>query len=457
MEINFLNIFDQFRFMTGTIIAILIFTVKAVPRRKNFWYKSVIGFIICNIISLFYLFILEFYSRGGTFFSFAIIMAAYWQFLTFISILYIMLCFEISICNLLFRSILGLALQQIVTVLSKYWMIITIYPEFPEKYPAIYVMITITIYTVVYIMCYYLFSKKLQRGDGGSVFDTKRTFITYLIQILLFSLISDITMSIFEWVLNPIGVYTEFEWILRVLRYFCIGVMLLICFVFFIIQYNVYIVCRLQCERELLKQLISEKKKQYEYSKENIEIIKQKCHDLKHQILALEIASDEERKTMIAETKEAVMIYDSVVSTDNDILNTILTEKSLHCVKHNIRISYIINTTRVDFINIIDLYTILGNALDNAIECVNRFSDDDKKTISLSIDTKGPLVCISTENYYEGKIIIKDGLPITTKQDKTYHGLGLNNIKLLVKKYGGDIRVSTEREIFSLQIVIPIP
>ena len=44
---------------------------------------------------------------------------------------------------------------------------------------------------------------------------------------------------------------------------------------------------------------------------------------------------------------------------------------------------------------------------------------------------------IHVENTMEGKINMKNGLPVTTKEDKRNHGLGILNVKAIVEKYKG--------------------
>ncbi|WP_442911407.1 ATP-binding protein [Lachnoclostridium sp. An169] len=98
---------------------------------------------------------------------------------------------------------------------------------------------------------------------------------------------------------------------------------------------------------------------------------------------------------------------------------------------------------------------MLGNAIDNAIESVDRISDAEKKTISLSIKDQGKMLYVSVENYYEGEIVIRGGYPVTHKKDKENHGFGVKSIQLIARRYGGDIRVSTAHHIFLLQIILP--
>ena len=65
---------------------------------------------------------------------------------------------------------------------------------------------------------------------------------------------------------------------------------------------------------------------------------------------------------------------------------------------------------------------------------------------------------INVNNYFRGEVVIGDnGLPVTTKRSKDYHGFGLKSICMIVDKYKGDVSVRTENNVFNLNIVLPIP
>ena len=104
----------------------------------------------------------------------------------------------------------------------------------------------------------------------------------------------------------------------------------------------------------------------------------------------------------------------------------------------------------------IDLYTILGNILDNAIECVRNYEDPEKKVISLSILEKGDMLNIFADNYFDGELKMEKGFPITSKKDKGYHGYGVKSIKMIAEKYDGDIRISCKNHTFSIQVMMKI-
>lgn len=203
--------------------------------------------------------------------------------------------------------------------------------------------------------------------------------------------------------------------------------------------------------------MLNDSKRQYAIKKETIDIINAKCHDLKHQIGALRMMSEGERNERISQLEKRIMFYDFSVDTGNEVVNTVVSEKMLHCTENGIKLYVSGCASNLGFIDAVDLFTLLGNALDNAMEGVSALSDGEKRIINLSFSEQGNITMIRTENYFEGRISFKDGLPQTTKENKAYHGFGMASMKKIVKKYGGSLAVGTDGGVFTLQMVIPAP
>ena len=69
------------------------------------------------------------------------------------------------------------------------------------------------------------------------------------------------------------------------------------------------------------------------------------------------------------------------------------------------------------------------------------------------VKSKGDLILIQSENFYSGELAFENGLPITTKIDKNYHGFGMQSIKMIVEKYKGTMTSSAKDGIFHLNIL----
>ena len=102
----------------------------------------------------------------------------------------------------------------------------------------------------------------------------------------------------------------------------------------------------------------------------------------------------------------------------------------------------------------VDLYTLFGNALDNAIEGVRKLPAD-QRCISLLLHKKAGLIFIQFENPYQDDIRMENGIPRTSKHDRNYHGFGIKSIIHTAEKYGGFVTIETEYKIFLLRLTIP--
>lgn len=454
IEINFLTVFDQFRYITGLLISVFLFCIYAVPKKNFFLTRVIIGYCVGLVGAMSYLPLYNYIHSNPH--NGVLVSVPYWFFMSFVPVVFCNFCFEMRIGSTLLRCLIGSTVESMVTTIVRNLIVLTCFPEFPEKYTFLYVIVTVAIYVVSYYCAYRFVAKKMQKDDGELYVNVPQTTITFLCIYIFYIATIATAKLICENIILPLQQSDSFVGIFYFLRYFSVAIMVLLNLCMLIIVYYVYEVVVLQNEKRFFNQLLTEKQAQYEFSKENIELINRKCHDLKHQLKALEVANENEREEMIRETRKAMKFYDAVVKTGNEVLDTILTEKSVLCANRNIKLSCMANTNHLERIRVIDLYTMLGNAIDNAIECVDHFTNDEKKVISLSVKEQGKMIYISVENYYEGTIKFHRGYPVTQKKDKQNHGFGVKSIHMIAKRYGGDIRVSTQNQIFLLQIIIPV-
>ena len=198
-------------------------------------------------------------------------------------------------------------------------------------------------------------------------------------------------------------------------------------------------------------------RKLYEMSKENVELINVKCHDLKKQIRALRTASGEVDKDALREIEQAVNIYDGAVKTGSDVLDVILAEKSLYCEKHGIKLTCIADGEKLNFMSKPDIYSLFENAISNAVEAVSGIADPDRRIARLKVTCSGRLLSVHMENCCDAAPEFEDGLPKTTKGDERWHGYGMRSMRLIAEKYGGGLSASVAGDTFNLDIILPLP
>lgn len=214
----------------------------------------------------------------------------------------------------------------------------------------------------------------------------------------------------------------------------------------------------IQHDLDALDILWHRQKEQYQLARKNIALINKRCHDLKVQIYALrDMADSTQRRRYLDEIDDSIGIYDAIVKTGSEVLDTILTEKSLLCRDKDIHIQCVADGSRMEFLDPADTYAIFGSALDNAIEAVQQFADKDKRQIDVLVHLKQQFLVISITNPLARQPVFRNGLPVTTKTGGDYHGFGLRGVQRVLKKYGGNLTVSTENGCFALKILIPLP
>ena len=163
-----------------------------------------------------------------------------------------------------------------------------------------------------------------------------------------------------------------------------------------------------------------------------------------------------ERFGNVPDLERSVSIYNSAVRTGNETLDIVLTDKRLHCASHNIQFTCIADGSGVAFMETMDIFSLFGNILDNAIECES-LQPPEMRFIHLSVRTVNRMLTIHAENHFEDSLQFKDGLPVTTKADKDSHGYGMMSVRHIVEKYNGSFSISTQDKLFQIDIIMPIP
>ena len=214
---------------------------------------------------------------------------------------------------------------------------------------------------------------------------------------------------------------------------------------------------RIRHELESMQNVLKNQYSQYQQSKESIDIINYKYHDLKHQIAVLRDEDDsKKRNAYLTEMENEIEAYEAQNKTGNQVLDTVLNAKKLYCIKNKITLTCVADGGLLNAMDVMDICTIFGNALDNAIECEKQIKDEEKRLIHVSVSAQKGFLMIRFENYYEGELEYEESLPVTTKKDTRYHGYGLKSVRYAAQKYGGAVSVTNRNNWFELQILMPL-
>lgn len=373
---------------------------------------------------------------------------------TYILILIVTFCcnifvYRITIYDSIFSCSAGYALQNgIFSLVTVFNFFVPAFRELDIGYViSNYILYSILPYLIIGTGFYFLVvHKKAKRGDFE--FQNWKALI-FLILVLFVTVFLSVLMwySYGEYVYNPFTVNVV-----------CRSLSVICCFTILFLQLALCTINRKERDIDMLNYMVEMQKEQYSISKKTIDLINVKFHDLKHEISRIEMLEEKERSEKIEELKKQASVYSSIAKTGNASLDLVLMEKNLLCNKYDIGLSYLVNDENaLCFMTQSDVFSLMGNALDNAIDELKNIDDKDKKFINLVISRRiEGQVSIHIENYCQNKVKFVNGLPVSTKGDTNYHGFGTKSIKLIAEKYNGITNMSYKDHIFSLDIMIPI-
>ena len=228
------------------------------------------------------------------------------------------------------------------------------------------------------------------------------------------------------------------------------------CILLLVILFDMFKERRMQKENSIMLHLLQQEQHHHEMAAANVEVINRKCHDLKHQISALrQMDNPEEKEESIQELERAVLIYDHFAKTGNQSLDLLLAEKWLVCEERGIKLQYMIDGARLAFLKTEDLYALFGNAIDNAIESVMQIRHPEQRIINLRAAPRANCMVVRVDNPCPEPVLFSEGLPVTTKADRDYHGYGIRSMRYITEKYGGTLTAQYRDGLFVLNLLFP--
>ena len=220
------------------------------------------------------------------------------------------------------------------------------------------------------------------------------------------------------------------------------------CVTLLYLQTELFKKAAMQKEMDALNLLYDRQRKQYQIARQNVQIINRKCHELKVQIADLRrLNPDAAQEKDLNEAERAVQRYDANADTGNEVLDVVLTEKSMHCEARHITLNCVADGSAVAFVEPGDLYALFSNALDQAIDAAARQMDEPRRMIDL-------LVCKR-----QGFTVINIISPVVTEapaRAARQHNYELKVMRRIVQKYSGTMATEPRGELFAVKIVLPL-
>lgn len=219
----------------------------------------------------------------------------------------------------------------------------------------------------------------------------------------------------------------------------------LYCLTLLYLQTELFKKSAMQKEMEALNLLYDRQRQQYRVARQNVHIINRKCHELKVQIADLRrLNPNAETQKSLDEAEQAARLYNADLHTGNEVLDVALTEKSLLCESHGIRLNCVADGGCLSFMEPGDLYALFANALDPMIEAASHQREADHAMIDL-------LLCVRQGFAVLNVIGPED--PAPNPKNNRYE---LKVVRRIAQKYSGTVTAEVKEGFSALKVLLPL-
>lgn len=291
-------------------------------------------------------------------------------------------------------------------------------------------------YGGVYLLAYFIFRPHVQRGE--EVFDDRLKAIFSVLVLVICASLPRLVYQVQD--LDPV-----------ILLAMIIYQILCGCFIL-IVQYGVLERAGMTRQMDAMRELLHQQRVQYETSRDNSQLVNEKYHDLKHLLSDFRGRVPDDQ---LDKLEQHISVYDACIQTGCEVLDVVLAEKQVQCSQRGIQITCYADGAALNFMEKLDLYSLLNNALTNAIEATEKLPAGER-FVTLTVAQEEGMVTIHVENSCEQPAEIEDGLP-KSQRDPRYHGFGMKSMVRVAEKYDGSLAAKYRDHMFNLDIILFAP
>lgn len=287
------------------------------------------------------------------------------------------------------------------------------------------------------LMVLFLYYMVFSRLWKKTVLRTKIQYLLYSI-MFVYSLVNVLAISYITEKENPVVL------------------MLIVGCITFSNMYMLYFI-KFSDERNYYKMQIDMMEQQEKLQFDNNKIQREKyeeamkiLHDVDKHIKQIEKLYQEHRSEAIIYTRQINDMLQPLVPfqyTRNPVWNCLLSDKRKMAEGQAVKFEIDVSTVDIDFMKPIDITTLFGNLIDNAIIAAAKCKEN--KYISLFAHAFNEMVAIRITNSILEEITIENG-----KMPNRKKGIGLLNIERCVEAYDGSIIFKCEKNLFYCDIIL---
>jgi len=178
-------------------------------------------------------------------------------------------------------------------------------------------------------------------------------------------------------------------------------------------------------------------------------------HDMNNHMSVLQgllsMREYDDAKDYLSSIVSELEVANSFIFTDNKVLSVLMNHKASSARRADITFDSEIMTSITPFSDS-DLCALLGNILENAIEAC---AGHDNPYIFFSMKKENGWLLITCDNTFTTPPIFEKGQLVTTKANKSYHGIGTKTIRSIVKKYEGTVSFTVD-DMFHVRVSVSL-
>lgn len=183
------------------------------------------------------------------------------------------------------------------------------------------------------------------------------------------------------------------------------------------------------------------------------------AHNTKHHLLLIsKYASENNVESILKMTtqlSEEMKENDKKIFTTNSVLNAILNEKYAEAAENGIKADFYVEPgVNIEQVSAIDLVSMVGNILDNAIRAANSCTEKKFIKVYVYMQEIGGFCVVKVVNGFSDKLVYENGRLKSTKKEKGIHGIGVRSVSRLAEKYGGTFVCSPKGSVFEAILLL---
>ncbi len=185
--------------------------------------------------------------------------------------------------------------------------------------------------------------------------------------------------------------------------------------------------------------------------------IKILSHDLRHSLAQWRTLAEEKGDlTALQRIDEYERELDSslLINLENDTANAVINQKFWEA--QQLEIDFVVEGVFHAGLSVsnLDLCSLLGNLLDNALEAASKVNNKELRRVKLTVRRQQNLLILLVENGYEIEPVMEQGLFRTSKKASGLHAIGTQSIRYVAQKYQGVVNNNYKNNWFTAAVLI---